>query len=147
VLATLANPIVPIFAVLALGYGFHRCGLFEVTTAQAINRFVFFVSTPALVFSIISSAPVSHFDFRALGIYLMAQMLAYGGIYLLMSRVFGYEPAEALLLGMTAAFVNHVFFVLPIAERLYGAKAAQPIAKAVLVSTLLSLVSLSMLTG
>ena len=37
----------------------------------------------------------------------------------------GREKGEALLLGMTATFVNHVFFVRPIAELIYGATAAQ----------------------
>jgi predicted permease len=134
-LATLADPILPIFAVLALGYGFHRSGLFGVVAAQAINKFVFFVATPALLFSIISGAPLAQFDLRALGIYFAAQMFVYAGTYLFMYRGLGYEQGEALLLGMTAAFVNHVFFVLPIAERLYGATAAQPIAGIVLVDT------------
>jgi len=135
VLATLADPIVPIFAVLALGYGCHRLGLFSVTAAQAINKFVFFVAAPALVFSIISGAPIAQFDLRALAIYFAAQMFVYAGTYLLMYRGLGHEQGEALLLGMTAAFVNHVFFVLPIAERLYGAAAAQPIAGIILVDS------------
>ena len=40
-LTTLANPILPIFAILALGYVLHRSGLFDVPVAQAINKFVF----------------------------------------------------------------------------------------------------------
>ena len=35
---------------------------------------------------------------------------------------------EALLLGMAAVFANHVFFVLPIAERFYGDAAAENMA-------------------
>lgn len=132
-LATLADPILPIFAVLALGYGLHRSGLFDVPVAQAINKFVFFVATPALVFSIISEAPIAHLDLRALGLYFAAQLVVYGGTFLIMHRGLGLEKGEALLLGMTAVFVNHVFFVLPIAERVYGAAATQPIAGIVLV--------------
>jgi predicted permease len=132
-LATLADPILPIFAVLALGYGLHRSGLFDVPAAQAINRFVFFVATPALVFSIISGAPIAHFDLRALGLYFGVQLIVYGGTFLFMHRSLGREKGEALLLGMTAVFVNHVFFVLPIAERVYGATATQPIAGIILV--------------
>ncbi len=132
-LATLADPILPIFAVLALGYGLHRSGLFDVPAAQAINRFVFFVATPALVFSIISGAPIAHFDLRALGLYFAVQLIVYGGTFLFMHRNLGREKGEALLLGMTAVFVNHVFFVLPIAERVYGATATQPIAGIILV--------------
>lgn len=132
-LATLANPILPIFAILALGYGLHRSGLFDVPVAQAINKFVFFVATPALIFSIISRAPIDQFDLRALGIYFSAQLLVYLVTSLFMYCRLGREKGEALLLGMTAVFVNHVFFVLPIAERIYGPAATIPIAGIVLV--------------
>lgn len=132
-LTTLANPILPVFAILALGYVLHRSGLFDVPIAQAINSFVFFVATPALVFSIISRAPIAQFDVRALGLYFGAQVFVYVGTALFMHRVLHREKGEALLLGMTATFVNHVFFVLPIAERVYGTTAAQPIAGIILV--------------
>lgn len=136
-LNTLADPILPVFAILALGYVLHRSGLFDVPIAQAINKFVFFVATPALVFSIVSGAPIERFDLRALGLYFVAQMFVYVGTALFMYRVLGREKGEALLLGMTATFVNHVFFVLPIAERIYGTTAAQPIAGIVLVDVAL----------
>jgi predicted permease len=132
-LTTLANPILPIFAILALGYCLQRFGLFDVTVAQSINRFVFFVATPALIFSIISQAPIDHFDLRALGLYFSSQVLVYVGIALFMYRILKREKGEALLLGMTATFVNHVFFVLPIAERVFGTSTAHPIAGIVLV--------------
>lgn len=132
-LTTLADPILPVFAVLALGYVLHQTGLFDVAIAQAINKFVFFVATPALVFSIVSVAPMEEFDLRALGLYFTAQVFVYVGTALFVYRVLGREKGEALLLGMTATFVNHVFFVLPIAEQIYGSTAAEPIAGIVLV--------------
>jgi len=132
-LSSLSDPILPIFAILALGYFLYRLGMFDVIAAQSINKFVFYVATPALIFSIVSSAPVSEFDINALGVYFVSQVCAYLGTFLLTHFKFGLEKREALLLGMTAAFVNHVFFVLPIAERIYGAMAAQPIAGIVLV--------------
>lgn len=134
-LTTLANPILPIFAILALGYGLHRFGLFDVPTAQAINRFVFFVATPALVFSIIANAPITHFNLAALGAYFSAQLIIYISTSIFMYRVLNRDRAESLLLGMTATFVNHVFFVLPIAERIYGVNASQPIAGIILIDS------------
>lgn len=134
-LDTLANPIFPIFAVLALGYGLQRSKLFDVPVAQAINKFVFFVAAPALVFSIISDAPIAEFDLRALGLYFAAQVCLYVVTAVVMRCILHRETGEALLLGMTAVFVNHVFFVLPIAERIYGTTAAQPIVGIILVDT------------
>jgi len=41
-LSSLSDPILPIFAILALGYCLNRLGLFDVVAAQSINKFVFF---------------------------------------------------------------------------------------------------------
>jgi len=131
--STLANPILPIFAILVLGYGLHKSGVFDVSAAQVINKFVFFVATPALIFSIVSGATASQFEWHALGLYFLAQTLVYSGTTLIMYRGLGCDKGEALLLGMTTVFVNHVFFVLPIAERIYGASATLPIAGIILV--------------
>ncbi len=135
-LSSLSDPILPIFAILALGYCLNRLGLFDVVAAQSINKFVFYVATPALIFFIVSTAPVSGFDFGALGIYFFAQLCVYLGTFLVTHFKLGLEKKEAILLGMTAAFVNHVFFVLPIAERIYGTVASKPIAGIVLVDVL-----------
>ena len=132
-LSSFSDPILPIFAILALGYIFYRLGLFDISAAQSINRFVFYVATPALIFFIVSGAPVSEFDIGALGIYFLAQLCVYLGTFLVMRFKLGLEKKESILLGMTTAFVNHVFFVLPIAERIYGIAAAKPIAGIVLV--------------
>ena len=131
--ASLADPILPIFAILALGYILHKLRVFEVAAARSINRFVFYVATPALLFSIVSAAPVAEFEFAALAVYFAAQMFAYLGTFLFTFFRLGLDRREALLLGMTSAFVNHVFFVLPIAQRIYGDPVARPIAGIVLV--------------
>lgn len=136
-LSSLADPILPIFAILGLGFLLFKIGIFDVGSAQAINKFVFYVATPALIFFIVSNAPVTDIDILALGIYFIAQLIVYVGTFLLTHLRFGVEQREAILLGMTAVLVNHVFFVLPIAERLYGATAAQPIAGIVLVDVVI----------
>jgi len=135
--SSFTNPILPIFAILAIGYGMHRLKIFDVVAAQSINKFVFFVATPALIFSIVSKASISEFDSGALAIYFVGEMCIYLGTFLFLHFKLGFDRKEALLLGMTSVFVNHVFFVLPIAERVYGATAVQPIAGIVLVDVVI----------
>ncbi|MGI9315885.1 MAG: AEC family transporter [bacterium] len=135
-LSSLSDPILPIFAILALGYCLNRLGLFDAVTAQSINKFVFYVATPALIFFIVSTTPLSEFAFGALGIYLFAQLCVYLGTFLIAHFKLGIEKREAILLGLTTALANHVFFVLPIAERIYGAVASKPIAGIVLVDVI-----------
>lgn len=130
---SLTNTILPIFALLAIGFSLHRLKIFDVVAAQSINKFVFFVATPALIFLIVSRASIFEFDGGALAVYFASEIFLYVGSFLLLHFKLGFDRGEALLLGMTSAFVNHVFFVLPIASRIYGVAAAQPIAGIVLV--------------
>lgn len=132
-LSTLADPILPIFAILAMGVFAGWRGLFDVDFARALNRFVFYIAQPALVFFVVARAPFAAFDYRALALYLVSEIAVYALAYWVMRRYFGRDRREALLLGMTCAFVNHVFYILPIAERIYGEEAASTIAGIIIV--------------
>ena len=136
-LETLADPIVPIFAILAIGVACGWRGWFDADFARTLNRFVFFIAQPALVFFIVARAPFAAFDYRALGLYLLSEIAVYALGYWVTRRFFGRDRREALLLGMTCAFVNHVFYVLPIAERIYGEEAASLIAGIIIVDVAL----------
>lgn len=127
-LGTLADPVLPIFAVLAAGYVFQKLGFMDTGHAAAINRFVFYIAAPALGVSVIGQADPGAIDWPPVAIYFGAQMAVYLAVFLLMRFGFRRDPGEALLLGMTAVFANHIFFVLPITERVYGAAAAEGMA-------------------
>ncbi|WP_316015619.1 AEC family transporter [Roseobacter sp. HKCCA0434] len=126
-LSTLADPILPIFAILGIGVIAGARNWFDTDFARTLNRFVFFVAQPALVFFIVARAPFAGFDWRAVGLYALSEIAVYAlGVFV--ARRLGRDVREALLIGMTCAFVNHVFYVLPIAERIYGEDAAYAIA-------------------
>lgn len=118
-LASLADPILPIFAVPVAGYLLARRELVKLDDARAINRYTFFIATPALIISVIGSAQPAEINWAPALIYLAAELAVYAAIFCLMRFVFRRERGEALLLGMTAVFANHVFFVLPISEPFY----------------------------
>ena len=127
-LGTLADPVLPIFAVLAAGYLFQKFGFMDTGHAAAINRFVFYIAAPALGISVIGRAEPAAIDWPPVAVYFGAQAAVYLSVFLLMRLGFRREPGEALLLGMTAVFANHIFFVLPISERFYGPAAAEGMA-------------------
>jgi malonate transporter len=131
-LQALADPILPIFAVLVAGFLMQRAGLFNHDHAQAINRFVFYIATPALIFMIIANAPYSAMNWPVLWRYLAAELATYIAVAALARLVFGRDIRESILLGMTASFANHVFFVRPISISIYGPSAADPISGIVL---------------
>ncbi len=127
-LATLGDPVLPIFAVLAAGYVLQKLGMMDVSHAQAINRFVFYIAAPALGVAVIGRADPGAIDWAPVAVYFASELAVYLAVFLVMRFGFRRDAGEALLLGMTAVFANHVFFVLPISERFYGAAAAEGMA-------------------
>ena len=127
-LETLANPILPIYMVLAIGAALRLGGGLQASDAVAINRFAFYVAVPALIISVLGKAPITDFEWGAIFAYTCTQIVLYVATFALLYYVFKLEIREALLLGMASSFVNHIFFVLPIAERLVGENAGIPMA-------------------
>ena len=117
---TFLNPVLPVFAILGLGMLFARRGVFDAPAAAILNRFVFYVGVPALLFSLLSKVDIQAFELRVLLLYFVSELLVYAAGATLARTVFRRGWRESLLLGMTASFVNHVFFVLPMARVLYG---------------------------
>ena len=135
ILGTFLNPVFPIFAVLLVGIIFSRYSLFDISAAQVINKFVFYVALPALIFNLLCDADFSRVDWRLPLIYFFAESFVFLLGTLVMLFVFRRTMAESILLGMTACFANHAFFVLPIATKLYGGQAALPITVLIVIDT------------
>lgn len=135
IFATFLNPIFPVFAIMLVGIIFAKGRLFDSGDAQAINRFVFYVAVPALLFSLISQADLGVVDGRLLILYFLSEILMFATGAVVARIFFKCELGEAILLGMATCFVNHVFFVLPIAQIIYGEQASVPITAIIVVDT------------
>ena len=127
ILQTLLNPVLPVFALLGLGAVFARRGVFDAAAAGVLNRFVLLISVPTLLFGLLSQVDIRHFQWSVLGLYFASEAAVYALGAGLARWVLGRGWRESLLLGMTASFVNHVLFVLPMARVLYGEAASAPI--------------------
>jgi malonate transporter and related proteins len=126
------DAVLPVFAVVAVGYAFGRSELFDFPSALAINRFVYYAALPLLLFRLIATSPFERFEwFLVLG-FVLAELIVYTVGFLVARYGFQRSWSESLLLGMSAAFANQVFFVLPIARQLFGDVGAFPV---VVVST------------
>ena len=134
-LSAFLNPIFPVFAIMLVGIVFARRGLFDDGAAHAVNRFVFYAAVPALLFLMLARANLGNVDLRLLAFYFFSEVVVFGGGAVIARLLFRCAPAEAILLGMASCFVNHVFFVLPIATILYGEQAAAPISAIIAIDT------------
>ncbi len=131
------NTILPIFIVPALGFLMGWRGVFGRDAAAGVNKFVFYVANPALLFGILSEAPLVEFEWGLILIYMASVAVIYPLGYLMARRLFRRGREEALLLGMACCFPNHVLFVLPIVTELYGPSARPPLASIITVDSLL----------
>ena len=138
-LGTLFNDVLPVFAIVAIGFVAGRTKLFDVAAATAVNRFVFYFALPALVFRLISSAPISQFEWKLLLAYLIAEIVLYAVGFAVARFAFRRTPVESLLLGMSTAYVNHVFLILPLARELFGNTAALPIVAIITIDSIVVL--------
>jgi len=121
------NAVLPVFAVVAVGFAFGRGGLFDFPAALALNRFVFYAALPLLLFRLIATSPFARYEWLLVLAFLLAELIVYAVGYVVARHIFGRSWSESLLLGMSVAFANQVFFVLPIARQLYGDAGAIPV--------------------
>ncbi len=134
-LETLADPILPVFGIMAVGYLLRLIGVMEADHAGVINRFAFYLAVPALIISVVATAPVTQIEWSAVALYSSTQIMLALFSFALLRGLLKVELREAVLLGMATSFVNHIFFVLPIAERLVGPDAAMPMAGIVMIDS------------
>ncbi len=133
----LFNGVLPIFAVVALGFIVARFPIFDVAMATALNRYLFYIAGPPLIFRFIAAVRFDAFVWRAVIAYFLVELCLYGLSFLLFRRAFGRPPREALLLALAAIFPNHFFFVLPIATALFGEATSQPIVALIAIDSIL----------
>lgn len=121
------NAVLPVFAVVGVGFAFGRGSSFDNSSASAINRFVVCVALPLLLFRLIATSPFEQFEWLLVVGFLLTELTVYVLGYVTARRIFDRSHFESLLLGMSAAFANQVVFVLPIARQLYGDAGAMPV--------------------
>lgn len=127
-LDVLLDPIVPVFAIAAFGFGMGLSGRVQLSDARAVNRAVMGVFLPILLFGLIADARIDAFNPVLIAFYCAAEAALWATGFALARYVFGLSAGESFLLGFSTIFVNSVLFVLPISARIYGDQATLPIA-------------------
>lgn len=130
-LSVLADPILPVFAILALGFGAGRMAWVSTDEARVLNRFAMTLLLPVLVFGLVVSVPIRSVPILPLLVYGGAEIATFALGYLLARRVFRRAADEAVLLGFAGIFANNALYVLPISVLLYGKDNVVPIASVI----------------
>lgn len=105
---------------MVVGYVLGKRGVLGPEDARTINQFAFYLAVPAIIVWVVAKTPIGALNWPVVLIFLASELSLYALVFAILHFGLKREIRESLLLGMSAVFVNHVFFVLPITERLYG---------------------------
>lgn len=131
ILAVLADPILPVFAILAIGFTFGKAGWTSEAEARSINRLVMTVFVPIVLFKLTSEAPLDSYHPAPVFAYFTAEATVLALGFLIARYLFRLPKAESFLVAFAAIFTNTVMYVLPLSLLLYGEVAALPVASVV----------------
>lgn len=126
-LQVLTHNILPVFAILAIGFIMGRRQTFSADEARTVNRVAFLTLQPPLIFALLSSLDLSTIRFGALAIYLFCEVLGFLIGYGIARYLFKRDHLESWLLGMAVVFVNSLLYIWPISVLIYGESGALPI--------------------
>lgn len=121
------NVVLPVFAIILTGYA---CGRFHVlgpASSEAINKFVYFVALPVLLFySMARVDPVQIFNWPFLGAFAGGSIITTVIAILFARFVFKIRLAEQSIFGMLAIFGNTGYMGIPLAIIAFGEAGALP---------------------
>ncbi|MDF1719302.1 MAG: AEC family transporter [Minwuia sp.] len=132
------NIVLPVFAIVAAGYLCGARGLLGEDSSVALNRFVYWVALPAMLFRAMATVDLERvynpdFILGFLGAVLLIGIVAVVAARLLFRR----SLAEAAIHAMNGVYGNSGYMGIPLAITAYGEAAALPAIVATVINTAL----------
>lgn len=120
--------ILPVFGLVAIGYGAARAGLVSEKASDGLAEYVFNLALPVLIFRTLSEAKLP--EAQPWGYwfaYFAGAFLVFGLAMLAARRLFGRGHQEAVIHGFAAGQANTVFVGVPLILKAYGEEGAVPL--------------------
>ncbi len=115
-----ADAVLPVFALILLGYGAARIGILGEAATNSLNDFVVWLALPALLFqamATVKAGDLAHGGFlAAFGI----GMVATYALSFLLDRRTGHRLADRGIEGLDAAYANTGFMGIPLGLAVFG---------------------------
>lgn len=122
---TVVDLILPIFAVIALGWGATFTPVFDATGARALSGFVFFFAIPLMLFERVATTdPVEGGAWALLATFYTATSVVFVVGALVARFGFARRGDEAVLIGFASAYANTVMIGVPVVLTVIGSEAA-----------------------
>jgi len=132
----LLNIVLPVFAIVGVGYLAGARGLLGEDSSAALNRFVYWVALPALLFRSMAGVDLAEvFDVGFIAGFLGALLVLWLIAGLLARLLFGHGLVLATLHGMNGVYGNSGYMGIPLAITAFGEAAALPAIVATVINT------------
>lgn len=128
----------PLFVLIFLGYSLTRFGKWPASISEGMNRFVFNVALPCMLFRVMSdfykSPPV---DFRLLLAFFGSCLLVFITGRICATRLFGLDGVAGSVFALGGIFSNNVMLGIPVATVLLGPQALPSVALVLVFNSLI----------
>lgn len=128
----------PLFILILLGYALTRIGKWPISISEGMNRFVFNVALPCMLFRVMSdfykSPPV---DVRLLLAFFGSCLLIFILGRILGARLFKLDGVAGTVFALGGIFSNNVMLGIPVATVLLGAQALPSVALVLVFNSLI----------
>lgn len=126
-IVTLVAIVLPVFIVLAIGYGAARAGLFPVSATEGLMNYTTNFAVPVLLFrGIVELDLGAVFKPGLLISFFTAAIITFTLAILGLRLFFNRRPGESVAIGFSALFSNATLLGLPIMARAYGPDSLAP---------------------
>ncbi len=126
-MAPVVNVILPVFALILVGYLAGRFRLLGDASSEALNRFVYYVALPAMFFaSLARLEPEEIFDIPFLAAYGGGQLAVFAVAFVLARLFYRHGSSDASLFAMGGVFGNSGYMGIPLALIAFGPAGTLP---------------------
>ncbi len=120
--------VLPVFILIALGYGSARTGFLGEEVGTSLGQFVFTVAIPVLIFRTLATSSFDGVSPWGLWFaYFTGVAITWTCATLIIRRVFKREARAGVIAGITAGFANTVLVAVPLVTSLYGEAGLVPV--------------------
>lgn len=120
-MSDVALNVLPVFALILLGWGLVRSGYLRQELGEGLGEFVFRVAVPVLLFRTIAEADFAgEAPWRIWVAYFGGVAITWTAAHLVATLGFRRDRRIGVLAGVSAAFANTVFIGLPLVSRVVG---------------------------
>lgn len=120
--------VIPVFSIVALGFGLARSGIFAAGASEALTRFMFYVAVPAMLFHSLATTELpASIPWRYIFAFYGASLFVFGLGALIARYRFAWPRREHGIAAVASSYSNMVMLGYPLIYSAYGDPGTLPL--------------------